>query len=83
MESNKKTQNGRGVSFDNLRTLSQINNKELLKMDKDVKHLLGQLESVSRNIREQIKEVSDNRAKSVEVSEIEKGKVVQDRKSVV
>lgn len=77
MESNKKTQNGRGVSFDNLRTLSQINNKELLKMDKDVKHLLGQLESVSRNIREQIKEVSDNRAKSVEVSEIEKGKVVQ------
>ena len=45
----------KGVSFDNLRTLSQINNKDLFRMDKDVKGLLVQLESVSKNIHEQIK----------------------------
>ena len=43
------------VSFENLRTLSQINNKELIKMDKEVKELLEKLEKVSKELREQLK----------------------------
>ena len=43
------------VSFDNLRTLSGINNKDLIKMDKDIKAMLTELESINRNIREIMK----------------------------
>ena len=53
-----ENKNKQGVSFENLRCLSNINNKELIKMDKDVKGLMGQLETISKNIREQMKKAS-------------------------
>ena len=55
----EKNSENKGVSFDNLRTLSQINNKDLFKMDKDVKSLLVQLESVNKRIHENLKKASE------------------------
>ncbi|MBR1925337.1 MAG: translation initiation factor IF-2 [Clostridia bacterium] len=43
------------ISFDNLRSLSQINNKDLIKMDKEVKELLEKLEKFGKDVREQLK----------------------------
>ncbi len=64
------------VSFENLRTLSQINNKELIKMDKEVKDLLEKLEKVSKELREQLKKnASQKVAVSPVVKEIAEEKV--------
>ena len=63
-----KTTN-KNVSFENLRMLSQINNKELLKMDKEVKDILEKFEKLSKDLREQIKQKA---SKKVAVSSTQK-----------
>ena len=42
-------------SFDNLRTLSQINNNDLSKMNESAKKLRAQIENISKTIRDLIK----------------------------
>ncbi len=56
METNqvKKTK-----SFDNLRTLSLINNNELSRMSESVKKMRATVENVSRNIRDVIKSIEE------------------------
>lgn len=46
------------VSFDNLIRLSQINNKDLLNMDKDVKSMLKNMDDITRQIREKIRQIT-------------------------
>ena len=65
------------VSFENLRTLSGINNKDLIKMDKDIKSMLTELEGINRNIRERMK----GEQKKVEQKQ-EEAKVVNKQPSV-
>lgn len=53
-----ENKNVKNVSFENLRSLSSLNNKELLKMDKEVKELLSELDVISKKVREYKKNAS-------------------------
>ena len=81
--------NKKQISFDNLRSLSQINNKDLIKMDKDVKELLEKLEKFSKDVREQIKKKTTQKEEAslatlkAEKQQAEKEVVVSDNKKVV
>ena len=68
----KNNQNKQKVSFENLKNLSQINNKDLLKMDKEIKSLLGQMESITKIIRENFRNKNQEQQTSVKEKEIEK-----------
>lgn len=56
------------VSFDNLISLSQINNKDLLSMDRDVKNMLSSMNDITKQIREQIK-IANKPVETVETKE--------------
>ena len=77
MNSNNNTTKQK-VSFENLKNLSQINNRDLLKMDKEIKGFLVQMESINKTIRENLrtKNKEENsapvKAEKVVVKQVEK-----------
>ncbi len=56
------------VSFENLRTITQINNKDLLRMDKDIKNLLVNLDGINRQIRNSMRSLSEQKMQKVRES---------------
>lgn len=80
--------NKQKVTFDNLIRLSQINNKDLLKMNKEVKSLLGKMENITKQVRDNLKQKANEEAeKKVPVIEndaivVENDNIKKDEKVV-
>ena len=51
--------NKKPISFDNLRTLNQINNAELSKLNSMAERMLTQVETIAKNIRANIRKIKD------------------------
>ena len=73
-----QNQGKKTVTFDNLRTISEINNQNLIKMNKDTESMRSDLESIAKNIRVLLREF-DNK-KTEKPAEIEVAKPVEDAK---
>ena len=75
-----QNQGKKTVTFNNLRTISEINNQNLIKMNRDTEAMRSDLEAIAKNIRVLLREFDNQKVEKETVAELEVNKPIESPK---